>query len=268
MSALPAWPYGRAGNGDSLHPIREWLVAVGLGPDGRVGFFSHYCGGAAAWCIAAPGEVVTTHRNGSWTVTSGTPFTAPYVAAALAALKSMYPHLTYHQIRACFLATADTSLPYDVPDRILCATLFAQPLQDRHSAIASRIVMLAMTMPHRYNAPYMDACNAQSSVAITGPGGATVADHHHRAGALPYASHFAYALRQRRIDGRSAEQPGDCCRRRRHVRNIPPHRQARSLAGSPGVGLPPHPRDSYSLRVRTADPIVSPEKLPVRRPVV
>ena len=173
MSALPAWPYGRAGNGDSLHPIvegmlpryfpnleREWLVAVGLGPDGRVGFFSHYCGDAAAWCIAAPGEVVTTHRNGSWTVTSGTPFTAPYVAAALAALKSMYPHLTYHQIRACFLPTADTSPPYDVPDRILCATLFVQPLQDRHSAIASRIVMLAMIIPHRYNAPYMDACNA------------------------------------------------------------------------------------------------------------
>ena len=116
-----------AGNGDSLHPAVEgmvpryfpelqegWLVAVGLGPDGRIGFFSHYCGDAAAWCIAAPGEVVTTHRDGKWIRTGGTSIAAPYVAGALAALKSMYPELTYHEIRACLLETADRSPPYDV----------------------------------------------------------------------------------------------------------------------------------------------------------
>ena len=115
-----------AGNGDSLHPAVEgmlpryfpdlekgWLVAVGLGTDGRIGFFSHYCGAAAAWCIAAPGEVVTTHRDGRWISTGGTSIAAPYLAAALAALKSMYPDLTYHQIRACILETADKSPPYD-----------------------------------------------------------------------------------------------------------------------------------------------------------
>jgi len=55
-----------AGNGDSLHPAVEgmvpryfpelqkgWLVVVGLASDVRIGFFSHYCGDAAAWCIAA-----------------------------------------------------------------------------------------------------------------------------------------------------------------------------------------------------------------------
>ena len=117
-----------AGNGDSLHPAVEgmlpryfpdlkqgWLVVVGLGQDGRIGFFSHYCGDAAAWCLAAPGEVVTTHRDGRWTFTGGTSFAAPYVAAGLAALKSMFPHLTYHQIRACILETADNSPPYDDP---------------------------------------------------------------------------------------------------------------------------------------------------------
>ena len=92
-----------------------WLVVVGLGQDGRIGFFSHYCGDAAAWCLAAPGEVVTTHRDGRWTFTGGTSFAAPYVAAGLAALKSMFPHLTYHQIRACILETADNSPPYDDP---------------------------------------------------------------------------------------------------------------------------------------------------------
>ena len=116
-----------AGNGDSLHPAvegmvpryfpelqEEWLVAVGLDPEGRIGFFSYYCGDAAAWCIAAPGEVVTTHRDGKWIRVGGTSFAAPYVAGALAALKSMYPDLIYHQIRACLLETADRSPPYDV----------------------------------------------------------------------------------------------------------------------------------------------------------
>ena len=92
-----------AGNGDSLHPAVEgmlpryfpdlkqgWLVVVGLGQDGRIGFFSHYCGDAAAWCLAAPGEVVTTHRDGRWTFTGGTSFAAPYVAAGLDALKACF----------------------------------------------------------------------------------------------------------------------------------------------------------------------------------
>ena len=81
--------------------------------DGCIGFFSHYCGDAGAWCIAAPGEVVTTQRGGNWHRAGGTSIAAPYVAAGLAALKSMFPHLAYHQIRACMLATADRSPPYD-----------------------------------------------------------------------------------------------------------------------------------------------------------
>ena len=117
-----------AGNGDSLHPTVEgmlpryfpnledgWLAVVGLGMNGRIGVYSHYCGDAGDWCIAAPGEVVTTHRDGRWTFAGGTSFAAPYVAAGLAALKSLFPHLTYQQIRACVLATADNSPPYDDP---------------------------------------------------------------------------------------------------------------------------------------------------------
>ena len=70
-------------------------VAETLKPDphfaAEVSFFSHYCGDAGDWCIAAPGEVVTTHRDGRWILTGGTSFAAPYVAAGLAALKSLFP---------------------------------------------------------------------------------------------------------------------------------------------------------------------------------
>ena len=115
-----------AGNGDSLHPAVEgmlpryfpnlekgWLVVVGLDWDGRrIGAYSHHCGAAADWCLAAPGVVVTTHLSGRWAPAAGTSLAAPYVAAGLAALKSMFPHLTYHQIRDCMLETADKSPPY------------------------------------------------------------------------------------------------------------------------------------------------------------
>ena len=115
-----------AGNGDSLHPAVEgmvpryfpelekaWLTVVGIGTDGRIGVFSHYCGDAADWCLAAPGEVVTTHRGGSWIHAGGTSMAAPYVAAAIAALKNRFPDMSYQQLRAHLLATADKSPPYD-----------------------------------------------------------------------------------------------------------------------------------------------------------
>ena len=92
---------------------KGWLAVVGRGRDGRFGFYSHYYGDAGDWCIAAPGELVTTHRDGRWTFAGG---------ASIAALrrgrpgcaegKGMFPHLTYRQIRACILDTADRSPPY------------------------------------------------------------------------------------------------------------------------------------------------------------
>ena len=116
-----------AGNERGLHPNLEsmvpryfqdlekgWLAVVAVGPSGRIASFSNFCGDAADWCIAAPGgEVVTTDLDGSWSTTSGTSIAAPYVAAGLAALKSMFPNLTYHQLRAHVLATADRRSPYD-----------------------------------------------------------------------------------------------------------------------------------------------------------
>ena len=58
-------------------------------------------------------ELLTTHRDGRWIFAGGTSIAAPYAAAGLAALKSMFPNLSHHQIRDCVLATADKSPPYD-----------------------------------------------------------------------------------------------------------------------------------------------------------
>ena len=117
-----------AGNRSALNPDIEaslprhfpelekgWLAAVALNNDGRIAPYSSQCGIAARWCIAAPGEVITTRRGGRWQVTGGTSIAAPYVAAGLAALKSMFPNLSYHDIRQRVLATADRSSPYDDP---------------------------------------------------------------------------------------------------------------------------------------------------------
>ena len=114
-----------AGNGRAFHPSEEavlpryfpeiekgWLAEVGVDPDGRISRGSWRCGVAAQWCVAAPMLLVTTDRNGRWNVSGGTSIAAPYVTASLAALKSMFPNLTYQEVRARILATADRTGRY------------------------------------------------------------------------------------------------------------------------------------------------------------
>ena len=114
-----------AGNGQAFHPSEEavlplnfpelekgWLAVVGVDPDGRISRGSWRCGIAAQWCVAAPMLLVTTDRNGRWNVFGGTSIAAPYVTASLAALKSMFPNLTYQEVRARILATADRTGRY------------------------------------------------------------------------------------------------------------------------------------------------------------
>ena len=153
-----------AGNGDSPHPSVEsvlpryfpelekgWLAVAGLGHlDGRIGEYSWHCGVAAAWCLAAPGEVVTTYRNGLWGFAGGTSIAAPYVTAGLAGLKSMFPNLSYQQLRARVLATADRSFPgysesvygqgrldLDAASRPVGGTVFALGARDTGAAVST-----------------------------------------------------------------------------------------------------------------------------------
>ena len=93
-----------------------WLAVTALGRNGEIAGFSSHCGVAAEWCIAAPGELVTTKLGGGWDFTGGTSIAAPYVTAGLAALKSMFPNLSYHDIRERILVTADKAAPYDRTD--------------------------------------------------------------------------------------------------------------------------------------------------------
>ena len=114
-----------AGNGRAFHPSEEaalplnfpelekgWLAVVGVNPDGRISPGSWRCGVAAQWCVAAPMLLVTTDWNGRWNVAGGTSIAAPYVTASLAALKSMFPNLSYQDVRARILATADRAGRY------------------------------------------------------------------------------------------------------------------------------------------------------------
>ena len=114
-----------AGNGQAFNPAMEsmlpryfselekgWVSVVGLDGDGSFAGGSYRCGVAADWCIAAPIVLLTTSRNGKWDVAGGTSFAAPYVAGGLAALKSMFPNLSYHQLRDRIFRTADKTGQY------------------------------------------------------------------------------------------------------------------------------------------------------------
>ena len=94
------------------HLERGWLAVAALGRDGFMAGYSQRCGVAADWCIAAPGDVITTELGGRWEITGGTSIAAPYVTASLAALKSMFPNLSYQDVRKRLLVTADRSGPY------------------------------------------------------------------------------------------------------------------------------------------------------------
>ena len=130
-----------AGNGRAFHPSEEaalpyyfpglekgWIAVVGVNPDGSISPGSWRCGIAAEWCVAAPMLLVTTIPNGRWGVLGGTSIAAPYVTASLAALKSMFPNLSYHDVRARILATADKSGRYAV------ATTYGQGRLDLDAA--------------------------------------------------------------------------------------------------------------------------------------
>ena len=77
---------------------KGWVAVVALGERGEIEG-SYECGVAAEWCIAAPGIVTTTNIGGRWTVAGGTSIAAPYVAGGLAALKSLFPNLSYQDLR-------------------------------------------------------------------------------------------------------------------------------------------------------------------------
>ena len=94
-----------------------WLAVVAIDGSGLLASYSNRCGVAAAWCLAAPGGAVDSglnsmYNNGDYASMYGTSMAAPHASAALAALKSMFPNLSYLQIRDRLLYTANRSGSY------------------------------------------------------------------------------------------------------------------------------------------------------------
>ncbi|HEX2198323.1 MAG TPA: S8 family peptidase [Burkholderiales bacterium] len=90
-----------------------WLAVVAVDGSGVLAGYSNRCGVAAAWCLAAPGSgVYSMYNDGGYAGMSGTSMAAPHAAAAIAALKSMFPNLSYLQIRERLLHTANRSGAY------------------------------------------------------------------------------------------------------------------------------------------------------------
>jgi hypothetical protein len=122
-----------AGNAGALQPAVEaglphliggiqpgWLAVVAVDGSGRLASYSNRCGVAAAWCLAAPGGapdngLYSMQNNGGYASMYGTSMAAPHAAGALGALKSMFPNLSYVQLRERLLHTANRSGMYADP---------------------------------------------------------------------------------------------------------------------------------------------------------
>jgi subtilisin family serine protease len=94
-----------------------WLAVVAVDGSGALASYSNRCGVAAAWCLAAPGGgpgggLYSMYNDGGYASMYGTSMAAPHAAAALGALKSMFPNLSYLQIRDRLLFTANRSGTY------------------------------------------------------------------------------------------------------------------------------------------------------------
>lgn len=84
-----------------------WLAVTAVDSAGAIASYANRCGIAADWCLAAPGTATTTSVDGGYRQASGTSFSAPYVAASLAALKSLFTSLSYQELRERILTTAN-----------------------------------------------------------------------------------------------------------------------------------------------------------------
>ena len=129
-----------SGNDQSTVPLLEgvapwyfpdlekgWLLVGAVNLDGgTASWYSNRCGLAADWCLVAPAGIginpfnseaeyeglTSLDLNEGYRERAGTSVAAPLVAGAIASLKSMFPNLSYHQIRDRILATADKGV-YD-----------------------------------------------------------------------------------------------------------------------------------------------------------
>ena len=138
-----------------------WLAVVDLKPDGYITDHANRCGNSAPWCLAAPGsDLVTIQGRTADEYRSkvyGTSYAAPMVTAGIAALKSLFPTLTYQQIRDRVLRSADRTGQYAK------AHIYGQGRLDLQSA-AHPIDGTHLPTGTRTNGPSIDLDNASVTV--------------------------------------------------------------------------------------------------------
>jgi len=113
-----------------------WLAVVAVNSSGQETAYTNRCGVAAAWCLAAPGGgdnqaadgIYSMYNNGGYAKLSGTSMAAPMVSGAIAGLKSMFPNLSYQDIAARLLTTANKTGIY------ADSSIYGQGLMDLEAA--------------------------------------------------------------------------------------------------------------------------------------
>ena len=140
---------------------KGWLAVVAVDENGELASYSQHCGVAADWCLAAPGGghtgIWSTVPGGGYDYESGTSMAAPHVAGAIAALKSLFPNLSYQDIRDRILFTADSSgryayaptyghglLDLDAASRPVGGTTFALGAHDTGTVVTTDGALVAL----------------------------------------------------------------------------------------------------------------------------
>lgn len=91
----------------------QWLAVASLNYAEEIGATSHRCGGAAEWCITAPGQqILSPLPGGGYQWVAGTSIAAAQVSGAAALLMHMFPTLTSAQVAERLLESADRSGQY------------------------------------------------------------------------------------------------------------------------------------------------------------
>lgn len=97
-----------------------WLAVTAVKNDGSgITDRANACGIARKWCIAAPGGdggkgkgLLTTDKNGGYSEATATSAAVAVVAGAMAALKTRFPEMTFQQLRARLLQSANKTGVY------------------------------------------------------------------------------------------------------------------------------------------------------------
>ena len=106
------------------------LVVVSVDKNNKLSYFSNKCGSTSGYCLAAPGENITSTNNTSGTRTeSGTSAAAPIVSGAVAFLMGAYPNLTPANVTSLILETAtDLGNPSETGHGLLNLDAATQPV--------------------------------------------------------------------------------------------------------------------------------------------